>query len=118
MTKKIEVKDTRPSSEAVIYFEIETVMGKNPAWVQFQPSWLRKDGRFIVYHTDLVELAFNNTRVHDPEIPLGWTDEVSAAAFAKALARHWDRPLRVVRTQTIKLHRAVGKPIMPLGGVK
>jgi hypothetical protein len=113
----IKVLERHERMEKSTVYEIETVMGGNvPKWEALRPSNVKRDGKFITYHPDFTGLTKHISRVYG-EPSFAFTDEAVAVQLAKALAAVWDRPLRVMWVQKLRITRQIGKTIMPVGGL-
>lgn len=113
----IKVGETHERLEQSTRYEIETIMGATPTWTPLLTYQVKHEGKFIAYHPDFLLLTSHETRVLGDEAIFSFTDEVIAKEMARSLAHVWDRPLRVVKVQRIRIQNQIGKVYLPVGGI-
>lgn len=81
-------------------------------WEPAQTQDYRKDGKFIIFHPEFQELLEGKEEGRE----LSFASEAKASHLAKVLSHLTDRPLRVMKVQSIRIQKQVGKVFAPRGG--
>lgn len=111
MSALLESFESHKNLEQSSLYCIET-LSHLMKWEEARTQDYRKDGKFIVFHPEFQEL------LEGKEIGGGmsFTDEAKATHLAKVLSHLSDRPLRVMKVQSIRIQKQMGKVYAPRGG--
>jgi hypothetical protein len=104
--------ESRKDLEQGILYVVES-LSHQMKWLPAETQDYRKDGKFIIFHSEFQELLEGKEEGKE----LSFADEAKASHLAKVLSHLSDRPLRVMKVQSIRIQKQVGKVFAPRGGM-
>lgn len=108
--------------EQTTIYQIETVSIPELNWLPLSPRQVRVDGKFLVHNPEYKPLVHCDKRVlaaygDNMSDMLAFVCPDAARKLARKLASVWDRPMRVMKVQRIRIQKQEGKLIFPTGGL-